>query len=118
MHVRVVANADYMLSDPARRAEYDRMRTQQGYASDADDASTQDESARFFRMFGGADAQEQPHAQDLFANVLEEMLRPEVERHSMSIVLTQLLSGVLQARYLVLCWAILWPTGRAVRTRH
>ena len=84
MHVRGAANPDYMLSDPARRAEYDSMRTQQGYASSADDASTQDESARFFRMFGRGGPSEQPQAQGLFADVWEEMLRPEVEHHSTS----------------------------------
>ncbi|SHO77833.1 Similar to S.cerevisiae protein CAJ1 (Nuclear type II J heat shock protein of the E. coli dnaJ family) [Malassezia sympodialis ATCC 42132] len=77
-----VADAYYMLSDPARRAEYDSMRTQQGYASSADDASTQDESARFFRMFGRGGPSEQPQAQGLFADVWEEMLRPEVEHHT------------------------------------
>jgi len=82
MHVREAANPDYILSDPARRAEYDSMRAHEGYASGADDASTQDDSARFFRTFGGAGASEQPQAQGLFADVWEEMLRPEVERHS------------------------------------
>ncbi|WFD19504.1 hypothetical protein MCAP1_001736 [Malassezia caprae] len=57
------------------------MRAHEGYASGADDASTQDESARFFRTFGGGGTNEQPQAQGLFADVLEEMLRPEVERH-------------------------------------
>ncbi|CCU97797.1 unnamed protein product [Malassezia sympodialis ATCC 42132] len=92
-HAHTQRFQNYMLSDPARRAEYDSMRTQQGYASSADDASTQDESARFFRMFGRGGPSEQPQAQGLFADVWEEMLRPEVEHHIAGFVLGYILAN-------------------------
>ncbi|WFD26792.1 hypothetical protein MNAN1_001779 [Malassezia nana] len=92
-----VADAYYMLSDAKRRSEYDALRASEGYATSADDASAQDESARFFRMFGGRDGPtEQPAAQNMFAHVWEEMLRPEVEHHS---ALSGLVLGYIVANW-------------------
>ena len=72
-----MAYADYILSDTQRRAEYDVMRARNSASS-----SSQDESARFFRASG----QGQPEAQGQFADVWADMLRPEMERQSTSLI--------------------------------
>ncbi|CAK5280317.1 unnamed protein product, partial [Mycena citricolor] len=87
-----VADAYYVLSDPTRRKEYDTLYTSRAGASRSDDP---DVSGNFFEqfsnMFGAAAGQQQrgnaapqpegrPDAEYVFADVFEELLRPEVEK--------------------------------------
>ncbi|EPT04206.1 hypothetical protein FOMPIDRAFT_1021919 [Fomitopsis schrenkii] len=90
---QAVADAYYMLSDATRRREYDDI-----YASrrPRDRTSEPGASANYFEtfanMFGkgqNAGAQpprggagERPDADHVFADVFEELLRPEVQRHA------------------------------------
>lgn len=88
---------DYVLSNAERRAEYDSLRASRGsYAfTDGEEEKEQTSSASFFSSFfsgagaaagssagAGAGAQQggQPQATGVFADVFEEMLRPEVHR--------------------------------------
>lgn len=80
---QAVADAYFVLSDPTRRKEYDTL-----YATRASKGSTTDPSSssnffsQFSGMFGGGGAPpQQPNAEGVFADVFEELLRPEVERH-------------------------------------
>ncbi|KAI0824212.1 DnaJ domain-containing protein, partial [Trametes gibbosa] len=90
---QAVADAYYVLSDSARRKEYDILYTTRGPQGRTDQP---DASANFFssfsNMFGqgggggarsaaGATAADRPDAEHVFADVFEELLRPEVERH-------------------------------------
>ncbi|KAI0662704.1 DnaJ domain-containing protein, partial [Cubamyces menziesii] len=90
---QAVADAYYVLSDPTRRKEYDMLYNTRRPQEKTDQPSA---SANFFstftNMFGGAaGAQSQPaagatpadrpDAEHVFADVFEELLRPEVERH-------------------------------------
>ncbi|KAJ3517385.1 hypothetical protein NLJ89_g547 [Agrocybe chaxingu] len=78
-----VADAYYVLSDPKRRQEYDNL-----YKSRADRSANPESSSSFFSQFAGAfggsnSAQTgpaQPDANGVFADVFDELLRPEVER--------------------------------------
>jgi hypothetical protein len=93
---QAVADAYYVLSDKIRRREYDAL-----YAarSKADRTSDPNSSTNFFanfaNMFAGAAAGgaasetgaapaegEQPNAEGVFADVFDDLLRPEVERHA------------------------------------
>ncbi|KAH9835682.1 DnaJ domain-containing protein [Rhodofomes roseus] len=91
---QAVADAYYMLSDATRRREYDDLYASRG---PQDRTSEPGSSANFFNtfasMFGGgtpsAGAQsppgaagEQPDADHVFADVFEDLLRPEVQRHA------------------------------------
>jgi len=87
---QAVADAYYVLSDPKRRKEYDLL-----HASRPDRTSDPNSSGTFFSqfagMFGGPGAGagserngatqgERPNAEGVFADVFEELLRPEVDR--------------------------------------
>ncbi|KAF7311139.1 J domain-containing protein [Mycena chlorophos] len=92
---QVVADGYYILSDPTRRREYDVL-----YASRARDRTAEPDAgssnaffSQFASMFGnssgaGAEAKnappepERPDADGVFADVFEELLRPEVQRHA------------------------------------
>jgi len=87
---QAVADAYFVLSDAGRRKEYDLI-----YVSRADRTEDPHASANFFanfaNMFMGkgnsgaepaaADA-DRPDADGVFADVFEELLRPEVEKHA------------------------------------
>ncbi|KAI0002045.1 DnaJ domain-containing protein [Russula vinacea] len=90
---QAVADAYYVLSDPQRRSDYDRLSSNKSSSERTNDPSA---SSNFFRMFSsmftstGDDgqpgtAQEQagqrPNADRVFGDVFEDLLRPEVERH-------------------------------------
>ncbi|CAO1628244.1 unnamed protein product [Jaminaea pallidilutea] len=102
-----VADAYYVLSDSERRAEYDMLRTANGSQSfdDGQEEKEQTSSANFFSNFfakaaaaaassssgsagarpADADPEEttpagQPQANGVFADVFEELMRPEVHR--------------------------------------
>ncbi|KAJ3520983.1 hypothetical protein NM688_g9081 [Phlebia brevispora] len=84
---QAVADAYYVLSDPIRRKEYDGLystRTRRTQQPDNDASSSFFSS--FANMFGsgtpGATPPERPDAQGVFADVFDELLRPEVERHA------------------------------------
>ncbi|KAJ7103276.1 DnaJ domain-containing protein [Mycena belliarum] len=90
---QAVADAFYVLSDPARRKEYDALYTTRTRTERTDDpASSNSFFSQFSNMFGGgsagaapaagAGAGERPDAEGVFADVFEELLRPEVERHA------------------------------------
>jgi len=80
---QAVADAYYVLSDSKRRREYDDL-----YKTRADRTTDPNSSSRFFSQFSGmfngpgADQPraEQPNADGVFADVFDELLRPEVER--------------------------------------
>lgn len=85
---QVVADAYYVLSEPTRRKEYDTLYASRSYRTDDPSAST-NFFAQFANMFtGGASAPapatggQRPNADGVFADVFEELLRPEVERHA------------------------------------
>ncbi|OJT09499.1 hypothetical protein TRAPUB_14033 [Trametes pubescens] len=89
---QAVADAYYVLSDGARRKEYDILYATRGPSERTEQPNA---SANFFSTFanmfgaGGAGAQanagptpgDRPDAEHVFADVFEELLRPEVDRH-------------------------------------
>jgi len=88
---QVVADAYYVLSDPTRRREYDALYTSRSHSDRTDDpASSTNFFAQFTNMFSGgaptgsasAARGHRPDAEGVFADVFEELLRPEVERHA------------------------------------
>ncbi|KAI9572836.1 DnaJ domain-containing protein [Boletus coccyginus] len=90
---QTVADAYYVLSDPVRRREYDTLYSSK---SQTDKSADPKASSNFFHqfassMFGGAATssasknnanEKRPDAQNIFADVFDELLRPEVERHT------------------------------------
>ncbi|KZP31169.1 DnaJ-domain-containing protein [Athelia psychrophila] len=93
---QAVADAYYVLSDKTRRREYDALYSTRsaGETTDAPGASA-NFFANFANMFTGAagagtgtgtgvppTAGHQPDAEDTFADVFADLLRPEVERHA------------------------------------
>jgi len=89
---QAVADAYYVLSDTTRRREYDAL-----YASRSTSDRTNEPSssanffANFASMFSGAAGAsagaaptegEQPNAEGVFADVFDDLLRPEVEHHT------------------------------------
>ncbi|KAI0079566.1 DnaJ-domain-containing protein [Panus rudis PR-1116 ss-1] len=83
---QAVADAYYVLSDPARRRQYDSL-----YSAHQEKAKDPNASESFFstfaNMFGstgpkGATPTDRPDAEGVFADVFEELLRPEVQRHA------------------------------------
>ncbi|KAG2129904.1 DnaJ domain-containing protein [Suillus clintonianus] len=84
---QAVADAYYVLSDPVRRKEYDGLYSSKGAGDKSSDPKA---SSSFFMnfasMFGGAGAAPaqgpRPDAENVFADVFDELLRPEVERHA------------------------------------
>jgi len=88
---QAVADAYYVLSDPTRRKEYDALyTTRSGTDRTEDPGSSNSFFSQFSGMFGGAGAGaaptpgagQQPDAEGVFADVFEDLLRPEVERHA------------------------------------
>jgi curved DNA-binding protein CbpA len=92
---QAVADAYYVLSDPQRRIDYDRLSSSK---SSSERTSDPNASSSFFRMFssmftnsaagnGGssgtrpAQPDQRPNADQVFGDVFEDLLRPEVERH-------------------------------------
>ncbi|KAF8446098.1 DnaJ domain-containing protein [Boletus edulis BED1] len=89
---QAVADAYYVLSDPIRRKEYDSLYSSK---SQTDKSADPKASSNFFHqfasMFGNAGTgntsrdnghEQRPDAQNVFADVFDELLRPEVERHT------------------------------------
>ncbi|THH26589.1 hypothetical protein EUX98_g7595 [Antrodiella citrinella] len=84
-----VADAYYVLSDSTRRKEYDVLYSTRNKREKTNepDASTNFFSS-FASMFGGGGATnaqgaaDRPDAEGVFADVFEELLRPEVQRHA------------------------------------
>ncbi|KAF9229439.1 DnaJ-domain-containing protein [Gyrodon lividus] len=87
---QAVADAYYVLSNPVRRREYDTLYSSKSYSDKSDDPNT---SSNFFTqfasMFSGASTgnaaqnnAQRPDAENVFADVFDELLRPEVERHA------------------------------------
>ncbi|PVG04631.1 DnaJ-domain-containing protein [Serendipita vermifera] len=93
---QAVADAYYVLSDPARRREYDALLAARAYTERSADADASNNFfANFANMFAGAAAGgnapqtenkpedlfgERPDPDATFGNVFDELLRPEVER--------------------------------------
>ncbi|KAF5374782.1 hypothetical protein D9758_000143 [Tetrapyrgos nigripes] len=87
---QAVADAYYVLSDPERRKEYDILYTSNKRSTDP--SSSSNFFSQFSNLFGGGGAagtgagfaqsnsNGQPDAENVFADVFEELLRPEVER--------------------------------------
>ncbi|KAJ7193358.1 DnaJ domain-containing protein [Mycena pura] len=93
---QAVADAYYVLSDPTRRREYDTLYGTRARGERSEDPASSSNAffSQFANMFGGgagrasgtaagagASAGERPDAEGVFADVFEELLRPEVERH-------------------------------------
>ncbi|KAL6302200.1 DnaJ domain-containing protein [Sparassis latifolia] len=90
---QAVADAYYVLSDKTRRREYDTLYATRG---PSERSGAPGASANFFSAFGnmfggngkgadsatGATAADRPDADNVFGDVFEELLRPEVERHA------------------------------------
>ncbi|KAJ3543430.1 hypothetical protein NMY22_g3149 [Coprinellus aureogranulatus] len=83
---QAVADAYYVLSDAKRRKEYDMLYNTRRDRTD-DPTSSSNFFSQFAGMFGGAGAgggpsepAAQPNAEGVFADVFEELLRPEVDR--------------------------------------
>ncbi|KAF9532066.1 DnaJ domain-containing protein [Crepidotus variabilis] len=81
---QAVADAYYVLSDSKRRKEYDLL-----YQTRSDRSADPNTSSGFFSgMFGGSSSKgtatgtAQPNAEGVFADVFDDLLRPEVERRT------------------------------------
>ncbi|KAJ7751226.1 DnaJ domain-containing protein [Mycena maculata] len=90
---QAVADAYYVLSDLTRREEYDALYSTRSRADRTEDPGVANSFfTQFPGMFGGGGARagaaptpgagQQPDAEGVFADVFEELLRPEVERHA------------------------------------
>ncbi|KAG1716550.1 hypothetical protein ID866_602 [Astraeus odoratus] len=87
---QAVADAYYVLSDPVRRRQYDSLYTSKSYDSKSSDPKASSNFfARFANMFGNTGASTgtpdrggRPDPENVFADVFDELLRPEVERHA------------------------------------
>ncbi|PFH54606.1 hypothetical protein AMATHDRAFT_72388 [Amanita thiersii Skay4041] len=84
---QAIADAYYVLSDTKRRKEYDALYNAQTSDKTDDPTSSRNYFAQFANMFGSGptNAQsetQQPDPDGMFADVFEELLRPEVERHA------------------------------------
>jgi len=83
---QAVADAYYVLSDAKRRQEYDILCKTRSDRTD-DPASSSGFFSQFSSMFGGAappntTGTAQPNPDGVFADVFDELLRPEVQRHA------------------------------------
>ncbi|KAI0932363.1 hypothetical protein AcV7_000513 [Taiwanofungus camphoratus] len=88
---QAVADAYYVLSDSTRRREYDALYASRGpQEKTGEPGVSADWFSTFASMFGGASGQsptgataaDRPDAEHVFADVFEDLLRPEVERHA------------------------------------
>ncbi|KAF7307190.1 DnaJ-domain-containing protein [Mycena indigotica] len=89
---QAVADAYYVLSDPTRRREYDSLYgSRAGSERSADPGSSNNAFfSAFANAFSGGGSSNatpaaepaRPEADHVFADVFEELLRPEVERHA------------------------------------
>ncbi|KAG9128469.1 hypothetical protein FRC07_011226 [Ceratobasidium sp. 392] len=86
---QAVADAYYVLSDPARRREYDSLFSQRAEYTTADPGASASFFNYFASMFGGqsenaapAGGAHRPDAEDIFGDVFEDLLRPEVEKRA------------------------------------
>jgi len=91
---QAVADAYYVLSDPTRRREYDSLYSSRSYSDNKsqDPNSSKNFFAQFASMFGAAAGTpagdgmpgdgSRPDAEGVFADVFDELLRPEVQRHA------------------------------------
>ncbi|KAJ7040358.1 DnaJ domain-containing protein [Mycena alexandri] len=90
---QAVADAYYVLSDKTRRREYDALYTSRSGGERTDDpGSSTNFFSQFTNLFGGAGpgregaaptaGGERPDPEGVFADVFEELLRPEVERRA------------------------------------
>ncbi|KAI5897643.1 DnaJ-domain-containing protein [Schizophyllum commune H4-8] len=83
---QAVADAYYVLSDASRRREYDALYSSRSFDEKTEDPSSSNNFfAQFSNMFGGgseraAPQPERPDAEGTFADVFEELLRPEVQK--------------------------------------
>ncbi|KAF9452638.1 DnaJ-domain-containing protein [Macrolepiota fuliginosa MF-IS2] len=84
---QAIADAYYILSDSQRRREYDDLYNTQSSRTD-DPSSTYSFFSQFANIFSGGASQSsgpnaaRPDAEGVFADVFEELLRPEVERRA------------------------------------
>jgi len=82
---QAIADAYYILSDPQRRRDYDDLYNNQSSRTD-DPNSTYNFFSQFANIFSGGTPQPsgpnagRPDAEGVFADVFEELLRPEIER--------------------------------------
>ncbi|EGO01762.1 hypothetical protein SERLA73DRAFT_177243 [Serpula lacrymans var. lacrymans S7.3] len=84
---QAVADSYYVLSDPTRRKEYDALYRSKSYSNKSEDPkASQNFFSQFAGMFGGGAnagaAGQGADAEGVFADVFEELLRPEVQRHA------------------------------------
>ncbi|EKM60966.1 uncharacterized protein PHACADRAFT_156102 [Phanerochaete carnosa HHB-10118-sp] len=87
---QAVADAYYVLSDATRRKEYDALYSTRTHQEKADDPNASSNFfSQFASMFGastgaqpGATPPGRPDADYVFADVFDELLRPEVQRHA------------------------------------
>jgi len=91
---QAVADAYYVLSDKTRRREYDVLYASRSTSDRSNDPSSSTNFfANFASMFANAAGSstgtgatpagdEQPNAEGVFADVFDDLLRPEVERHT------------------------------------
>jgi len=82
---QAVADAYYVLSDSVRRREYDALYASRTYKERTNEPSASSNFfAAFANIFTSSSQTEQqpgrPNADDQFANIFDELLRPEVER--------------------------------------
>jgi len=77
---QAVADAYYVLSDPKRRQEYDILCKARSDRTD-DPSSSSSFFSQFSSMFGSpATGTGQPNPDGVFADVFDELLRPEIDR--------------------------------------
>ncbi|TRM65733.1 DnaJ domain-containing protein [Schizophyllum amplum] len=83
---QAVADAYYVLSDSSRRKEYDALYASRSYNEKTEDPSSSSNFfAQFANMFGGgaernAPESERPDAEGTFADVFDDLLRPEIQK--------------------------------------
>lgn len=78
---QAVADAYYVLSDPVRRKEYDKLYSSKGAGDKTSDPKASSNFfAHFANMFGGGgaaqDQERRPDAENVFADVFEEVCNP------------------------------------------
>ncbi|KAG8749258.1 hypothetical protein FRC12_013498 [Ceratobasidium sp. 428] len=86
---QAVADAYYVLSDPVRRREYDSLFSQRREYTTTDPGASESFFNYFANMFGGKSedavppgAANRPDPEDVFGDVFEDLLRPEVEKRA------------------------------------